>query len=92
MHFWWECLWHSDPSNPQMLTFCQNTWGFPSGSAGKEFTRNAGVTGDKGLIPGSGRSPGGDLTPVFLPGEFHRGALWAADHAVAEELDTTEAA
>ena len=29
--------------------------GFPGGSAGKEFTCNA---GDLGLIPGSGRSPG----------------------------------
>ena len=30
-------------------------WGFPSSSAGKESTCNA---GDPGLIPGSGRSPG----------------------------------
>ena len=29
--------------------------GFPGSSAGKEFTRS---TGDPGLIPGSGRSPG----------------------------------
>ena len=28
---------------------------------------------DAGLIPGSGRSPGGgnNTTPVFLPGKFH---------------------
>ena len=32
--------------------------GFPSGSAGKASTCNAGDTGDSGLIPGSGRSPG----------------------------------
>ena len=31
------------------------TLGFPCGSAGKEFTCNA---GDLGLIPGLGRSPG----------------------------------
>ena len=30
--------------------------GFPGGSAGKEFTCNA---GDVGSIPGSGKSPGG---------------------------------
>ena len=30
-------------------------WGFPCGSAGKEFTGNV---GDLGSIPGSGRSPG----------------------------------
>ena len=29
--------------------------GFPGGSAGEESTRNA---GDRGLIPGLGRSPG----------------------------------
>ena len=33
--------------------------GFPDGSAGKESTCNAEDTGDKGLIPKSGRSPGG---------------------------------
>ena len=35
---------------------------------------NAGDAGDMGLIPGLERSPGegnGDLTPVFLSGEFH---------------------
>ena len=32
--------------------------GFPGGSLGKESTCNAGDTGDKGLIPGLGRSPG----------------------------------
>ena len=45
--------------------------GFPGGSADKESTCNA---GDKGLIPGLGRSSGegNDLpTPVFWPGEFH---------------------
>ena len=34
----------------------------------------AGATGDMGLIPGWGRSPGGGAwqpTPVFLPGESH---------------------
>ena len=35
----------------------------------KKFDCNAGYTG---LIPGSGRSPGGGQSvPVFLPGEFH---------------------
>ena len=45
--------------------------GFPGGSGGTESACN---TGDLGLIPGSGRSPGGrhgNLTPVFLPGESH---------------------
>ena len=36
---------------------------------------NAGDLRDKGLVPGSGRSPKGQVkqpTPVFLPGESHR--------------------
>ena len=33
--------------------------GFPGGSVGKESAYNAGDTGDRGLTPGSGRSPGG---------------------------------
>ena len=41
---------------------------------GKESTCNAGVTGDIGSTPGSGRSPGGghrQPIPVLLPGESH---------------------
>ena len=46
-------------------------WGFLGDSAGKE---SACKSGDWGLIPGLGRSPGvgnGNPTPVFLPGESH---------------------
>ena len=32
--------------------------GFPNGSVGEESAYNGRVTGDAGLIPGSGRSPG----------------------------------
>ena len=48
--------------------------GFPCGSVGKKSACNA---GDLGLIPGSGRSPGGghEFTPVFLPGE----SLWTEE-------------
>ena len=35
-------------------------WSFPHGSAGKEFTCNAGAKGDTGSIFGSGRCPGGE--------------------------------
>ena len=45
--------------------------GFPSGSDGKE---SACDVGDLGLLPGSGRSPGGghwQPTLVLLPGESH---------------------
>ena len=40
---------------------------------GKEIAYSAGDTGDVGLIPGLGRSPGvgNGNSPVFLPGESH---------------------
>ena len=64
--------------------------GFPSRSAGKESTYNA---GDLGLIPGSGRSPGvGHSNPLqysCLENPMDRGAWWATVHRVAE-LDMTE--
>ena len=42
--------------------------GFPWRLSNKEFTCN---TGDTSLIPGLGRSPGGDHGNPLLPGEFH---------------------
>ena len=55
--------------------------GFLSGSAGKESTGNAGDSGDTGLIPGLGRSPGvGDDYPLLyscLANPTDRGASWA---------------
>ena len=50
--------------------------------------------GDRGLIPGSGRSPGGGngnpLQYSCLENSMDRGAWWATVHGVAKELDTTE--
>ena len=46
--------------------------GLPQWLSVRETACNAGTAGDVGLIPGSGRSPGGGQpTPVFLPGESH---------------------
>ena len=61
---------------------------------GKESTDNAGDTGNVGLIPGSGRSPGGrkwQPTPVFFPAESH-GQRSLAGHSPMghKESDTTE--
>ena len=47
------------------------TLDFPGSSTGKESICNA---GDLWLIPGSGKSPGGEKwqpTPVYLPEKFH---------------------
>ena len=55
---------------------------------------NAEDTRDVGLIPGSGRSPGGghwQPIPVFLPGEFHgQRSLERYSLQGHKKLDTTE--
>ena len=49
---------------------------------------NAGDTGDAGLIPGKGRSPGGGnanpLQGSCLKLPMHRGGWWATVHGVTE--------
>ena len=54
---------------------------------------NAGDLGDRGLIPGLGRSPGGrhgdPLQYSCLENPMDRGARWAMVHRVTES-DTTE--
>ena len=67
--------------------------GFSDGSAGKEYTCNAGDTGNAGSIPGLGRSPGGGKAT-------HSSSLawkipWIEEPDVlqsirSQELDTTE--
>ena len=51
----------------------KDTKGLPWWLSSKESPFIAGTTGDKGLIPGFGRSPGGrhGNPPVLLPGESH---------------------
>ena len=59
------------------------SWGFSSGSDGKESACNA---GDLGSIPGSGRSPGeGNGSPLqysCLENSMDRGAWWTTVHEV----------
>ena len=48
---------------------------FLGGAVVKNLSASAGDARDPGLIPGWGKSPGvgnGQLTPVSLPGKFHR--------------------
>ena len=64
-------------------------------ASGKEPLANAGDIRDAGLIPGSGRYPGGGndnpLQYSCLGNPMDRGAWWATGHEVAE-LDVTEQA
>ena len=58
--------------------------GFPGGSVVKNLPANAGTAGDVGLIPGSGRAPGGGngnpLQHSCLGNLMERGAWWATVH------------
>ena len=62
--------------------------GFPGGSMGKESTCNAADTGDTGLIPELGRSPGeGNGKSLYyscLGNPIDRGAWRATVHSVAK--------
>ena len=62
--------------------------GFPGGSAGKELPANEKDTKDKGLIPGSGRSPGegyGNLLQYScLENSMDRGTWRTTVHGVAK--------
>ena len=67
-----------------------NLSGFPGGSAVKNRLANS---GDAGLIPGSGRSPGGGhdnpLQYSCLENPMDRGAWWAIVHEVTKGSDMT---
>ena len=62
--------------------------GYADDSVVKNLLTNTEDTGDVGLIPGSGRSPGvGNGNPLqysCLKNSMDRGAWWAAVHGVAE--------
>ena len=61
---------------------------FPVGSDGKESAYD---TGDLGLIPGSGRSPGRREWQIFLPEESHgQRSLVAYSLWGCKELDMTK--
>ena len=81
-----DCCWHFGWNNPWL--------GFPGDSVIKNPPANAGDTGDKGSIPGSGRFPWRrewQLTLVFLPGKSHRQrSLAGCSPWGHKESDTTE--
>ena len=62
------------------------SWGFPGGSVVKNLPANAEGTGDGGLIPGLGRSPGGGNGYPFqyscLENPKDRGVWWATVHGL----------
>ena len=73
---------------------CSETSGFSTGSVGQESAFNAGDTGDRGSIPGSGSSPGeGNGNPLqysCLENSMDKRAWWSTVHGVTKESDKTE--
>ena len=74
--------------NMKMYKIPKQNWGFPDGSVGKEPACNAGGTGDMGLIPGLGRSPGeghgNTLQISCMKNPVDRGAWQATVHGLAK--------
>ena len=67
---------------------------FLSGSVVKNLPANAGNSGDMGLIPGLGRSPGDGNDNPFqyscLKNPMDRGASWTTVHGTHKESDMAE--
>ena len=70
------------------LPGCNHIKGLPWWLSGKESVCNAGAAQDVGLIPGSGRFPGGENgnPPQYscLENPMDRGAWWATVHGVTK--------
>ena len=64
--------------------------GIPGGAVVKNLPANVGAARDMGLIPGSGRSPGGgngnSLQYSCQENSMDRGAWWATVHGVSKSL------
>ena len=80
------------PADTPFVNFIRNA-GFPGDSVVKNLFAKAGDARDMGLIPESGRSPGGGngntLQYSCLENTMDRRAWWATVHGVAKELDRT---
>ena len=88
-------LTHSRPKKSCIFIFCIYFLfasligsGLPWWFSSKEFTCKGEDAGDRSLIPGSGRSPGGEsgnpLQYFFLESPMDRGGWWATVHRVAK--------
>ena len=71
-----------------VLCWLNSHLGFPGDTVIKDPPANAGEAGDEGLIPGSGRSPGGGndnpLQYSYLENSMERGAWQAKIQGVAK--------
>ena len=84
----WRLEWEGSPKKGGYMCMC----GFPGGASGEESACSAGAAEGLGLIPGSGRSPGGGHgKPLYYscPENPMGRAGWATVHRVAAS-DMTE--
>ena len=101
LRIWFLAIWLQHPSHIwdfSVLKWCPSKWlvkgrllvslGFPDDSVVNNPPAITGDTGDVGLIPGSGRSPGVGNGNLFhyscLENSMDRGAWWSTVHGVAE--------
>ena len=85
--------WHFTKGNIQIANKCFKRWASQVALVVKNTPANEGGIKDAGLIPGSGRSPGGGLgNPLkysCLENSMGKGAWQATVHEITD-LDTTE--
>ena len=85
-NLWLSLPPHLPPDSVKMLVLL--FWGLPWWFSSKESACVIGDAGDKGSVPGSGRSPGGGndnpLQYSCLENSMDRGAWWATVHGVAK--------
>ena len=78
---WWAAVYWVAQSRKRLKWLSRHIFGIPGGSMVKNPLTSAGDTGDMGLIPGSGRSPGegNGNPPQFscLENSMDRRAWWA---------------
>ena len=80
--------WWSEQNQDYLAMHFTYMRDFPGGASSKEPLANAEDVGDKGLISGLRRFPGGGngnpLQDSYLENPIDRGAWWAIVHAVAK--------
>ena len=88
---WWAAVYGVAQSRTRLKRLSSSSsvsMELPQWLRGKESAWNVGDTEDVGLIPGSGRSPGGGHGSPFqyscLENPMDRGAWWATVHGAAK--------
>ena len=68
---WWAAVYGVSQTRTQLKQLSSSSKGRLASQVAQMVKNPPASAGDTGSIPGSGRSPGRQPTPVFLPGESH---------------------